>query len=145
MRNILKVLFIVLLTFSACAQSTVFYTDTSKVAFEAADEVLLPGEILTYEVYAFDVSLGDIREQEIENLSLIYSGADIEGFMSIPYPGTWSIAARSKKTTGYGEVLFSDFIYSLNPPPETETEAFVIAPKGTAPKPPTGLKIIIVE
>ncbi len=144
MRNIFKIIFIMLLTFSACAQSTVFYTDTSKVAFDASPSVALPGEIISYEVYAFDISLGDIRSQTIENMSLIYAGSDLEGFMAIPYPATWSMAARTKKVTAHGEILFSEFIYSLNPPPETDVEAFVIAPKGTNPEAPSGLRIIVV-
>ena len=142
-RFLILAVLVVILPVLACSQTVLYYDSGTHLTF-SDDNIPDAGDIIEYEIYGFETTGGDIRLQVVNNLVLLATVDSLPTPLLIPNDGIWALAGRIKKTTAYGEILYSGFIYSINAPPESDPEAFVVAPKGTPLIDPVGFKIIII-
>lgn len=80
----------------------VVYEDTAELAWNAPTETLLPGDVVSYEVYYYDYSNPVIDNQNIAEL--IFAGATENETLTITFTDRkeWAVGVRSIVTDGGG-------------------------------------------
>ena len=110
--------FALLVGLVACVSAQdVFYETNPTLMWDAVTlddqgNPFLPTDVIEYEVYLFDHSLGDVTVQPVASLTLFELTALTESVLTFPYRATWDVAVRTRHTDAGANVVYSAFGYS---------------------------------
>jgi hypothetical protein len=150
LKSVLLTSLLLLLSISCWGQvDQIHYLDNATLAWDAvttdADgDPLLPGDVVSYEVYVFDYYDAPADIQNVSDLTFI--GAPSVTEQVIDFTGFartgWAAGVRAVVTDEGGAVYYSDIAWSTDPVATNPTEPFLYVPMtGVLILPvPTGLR-----
>jgi len=124
---------------------TVYYESTptlewAQVTTDSEGNPFLAGDIISYEVYVWDMADGDVTTQPIAALTLVGTTVETLLQLAFDYRSEWAAAVRTVHTDGGGNVTNSDLAYSVTEV-DTLSGPFWFSPVLTwVPMRPTGLR-----
>lgn len=140
MRKIAIALLLALVAFVACAQ-TVYYKNQATlmwnpVTTDSAGNPLLPGDLVSYEVYIYNYVVGVADPQNISQLLFIGAPTGTELLIVFPYRTTWAAGVRTKLIDSGGTIVFSPIAWSyIVADADVVAGPFLYSPYGLPKKP----------
>jgi hypothetical protein len=136
-RKLLALVFL-LVALGACAQTVLYKTSATlewdAVTLDTAGGVLLPGDVIAYEVYIYSGALVD--PQDVGVLTLVGTTSGLSQLITFPRRAVWIAGVRVRLVDGggnlsYSTIAWSDVIADADP----VSGPFVYSPKGLPRKP----------
>jgi len=119
MKKILLIILLALIPSFVYAQVEILYNANPNLSWDSINEFsngdpFLPEDIVSYEVFLWNTAMGNIEEQEIENL--IYFGTTLNKQITLAFPNryNWAAAVRVRVTDITGETVVSGLAYTTN-------------------------------
>ena len=137
-------LVLLLVAFAACGQTVVYKSQATlqwdAVTQDAAGNPLLPTDVVEYEVYIYDYTVGVADPQIVGNLIAVGTTAALEQLIVFPYRSEWAAGVRTKLTDSGANVSYSALAWSyIIADADVIAGPFVYSPQG-GPKKPKDLK-----
>ena len=144
MKKILVFIFLAIVAFTACAQ-TVIYKAQGILQWDAPTtdsqgNPFLPSDILTYDVYIYNYTIGVADPQNVSLLTFIASTSMLEQLIVFPSRAVWAAGVRVMLTDSGGNISYSPIAWSyIVADADMVAGPFVYSPSGLPTK-PTHLK-----
>ena len=144
MRKVLSVALFLVVAFAACGQNVV-YKDSATlqwdvVATDANGDPLLPTDVVEYEVYIYDYTVGVANPQDTAQLTYIGITGALEQLVTFPHRTGWAAGVRAMVTDSGANVNYSLIAWSYIPADaDLVSGPFIYSPLGT-PAQPLGLQ-----
>jgi hypothetical protein len=143
MKRIL-VLALLFVTVLACGQTIIYHTQGTlqwdPPTVDSAGNPLLPTDVLTYDVYIYNYTVGVGNPQDTAQLTFIASTSAHEQLIVFPSRAVWAAGVRTKLTDAGGNVSYSTIAWSyVLADADVVVGPFVYSPSGLPTK-PTHLK-----
>jgi hypothetical protein len=140
----LLVLILFLVTVFACAQTVVYKTQAtlqwSAVTQDSTGAPFLPTDVVDYQVYIYNHSIGVSDPQNIAQLTYIGTTSALEQIIVFPSRTVWAAGVRVRLTDGGGHVSYSAIAWSyIVADADVVAGPFLYSPSGLPGK-PTHLK-----
>ena len=138
----LLILSLLFVTFFACAQTVVYKSQAtlqwSAVTKDSTGAAFLPTDVVTYDVYIYNYTVGVADPQNVAQLTFIANTAALERLIVFPSRAVWAAGVRTKLTDGGGTVSYSPLAWSyIVADADVVAGPFVYSPSGLPTKPKT--------
>jgi hypothetical protein len=140
MKRALLVLALAALVLSCASAQTVLYKSQATLAWDAvtvdsAGAPLLPTDVVAYEVYVYDYTVGVADVQNVSLLTFVAATSATEQLIVFPYRTTWAAGVRVRLVDGGGALSYSALAWSYVVADAGVAGPFCYSPKGLPKKP----------
>lgn len=125
---------------SACAQTVVYKSQATlqwaAVTKDSTGAAFLPTDVITYEVYIFNYTVGVADPQNVSQLTFIANTAALERLIVFPSRAVWAAGVRVRLTDGGGNISYSAIAWSyVIADADVVAGPFLYSPSGLPRKP----------
>jgi len=140
MKRAWLMLCLLLVAFAACGQTVVYKSEATlawdAVTLDTAGDPLLPTDVVDYEVYVYDYTVGVADPQDVGQLTCIGTTAALEQLIVFPHRTVWAAGVRVRLTDGGSNVSYSALAWSyIEADADGVTGPFWYSPSGLPQKP----------
>ena len=140
MRRLLLICALALVTLGAQCQTVLYKSQATlqwdAVTLDADGQPLLPGDIVAYEVYIYDYSVGVADPQNVALLTYIGTTSETELLIVFPSRTVWAAGVRTRLVDAGANLSYSVVAWSyIEVDADGVAGPFVYSPSGSPAKP----------
>ncbi len=140
MKRFLLVVLMVVTAMAASCQTVVYKSQATlqwdAVTVDSGGQPLLPTDVVTYQVYIYNYTLGVADPQNVAQLTYIATTSGLEQLIVFPSRAVWAAGVRVRLTDAGGNVSYSTIAWSyVIADADVVAGPFVYSPSGLPGKP----------
>ena len=135
------IVFVLLLVAALAGAQTVLYRDQATLQWDAVTtdaqgNPLLPTDVISYEVYIYDYTIGVADPQNVVLLTFVAVMPTLEQLIVFPYRTVWAAGVRTRLVDAGANVSYSALAWSYIPADaDMIAGPFTYVPSGTPVRP----------